>query len=148
MAKKDNFNVSFSRMNRPPAVKRFCEGASRTQQQFKDDCDIGKLIKRITNAEDLHPDASARYADVSDFPNYRECLDMVIKAERSFMSLDANIRKKFNNDPQQFLDFMSDSGNIHEMHRLGLAKLRDQVTEAVSKVDVQESSEKSSPQPA
>ena len=98
---------------------------SLTQQQFMDECDINQIVARYHRTEviNLRSDAaSGRYADLSSMPDYREACDIVIAANEAFNSLDAGIRKKFDNDPAQFLAFVEDPSNVDELVRLGLAE--------------------------
>jgi phage internal scaffolding protein len=62
------------------------------------------------------------YADYSAVPDFLEAHAIVDKAYEQFESLDSHIRKRFENDPAQFLAFCNDPGNLDEMRTLGLAK--------------------------
>ena len=45
---------------------------------------------------------------------------MVMAADDAFMALPANIRERFNNDPAELVDFVSDDRNRSEAIDLGL----------------------------
>ena len=47
-------------------------------------------------------------------------MNIVIEAQENFSELPAHIRKRFGNDPEQFLDFVTDENNKDEAIRLGM----------------------------
>jgi len=100
-----------------------CEDASLTQQHFKDECDINNILRQF-NVTGLLPEAplSPRYGDFTGISDYQTALNQVIAAEDEFMSLPANIRARFNNDPGQLIDFMENNENRNEAIKLGLVK--------------------------
>ena len=49
--------------------------------------------------------------------------DMVLAADDAFMALPANVRERFNNDPAELVDFISDVANRSEAIDLGLIPL-------------------------
>jgi phage internal scaffolding protein len=60
-------------------------------------------------------------ADVTGAPaSYHEALNFIKDTERSFMGLDANVRARFDNDPQNFLNFVDDESNYEDAKKLGL----------------------------
>lgn len=93
-----------------------------TKQNFKDECDIDKILERGARTG-FYPVVNnpGRYADVSEVTDYQQALQVVSNAQSAFMALDAKVRKKFDNDPVKFLQFMNDEKNIEEMVELGLA---------------------------
>ncbi len=46
----------------------------------------------------------------------------MIEAQENFMRLPANIRKRFDNDPAQLIEFINDPNNLDEAINIGLAK--------------------------
>jgi phage internal scaffolding protein len=100
-----------------------CEDVTLTQQHFKDECDINNILRQF-NVTGLLPEAplSPRYGDFTGISDYQTALNQVIAAEDEFMSLPANIRARFNNDPGQLIDFMENNENRNEAIKLGLVK--------------------------
>lgn len=94
-----------------------------TQQSAKDECDINVIIDRIKRGADL-PNTNPippRYGDFTSIPtDLRECLNVVRRADELFMSLDAKVRRRFDNDPAKMLDFLNDASNREEAVSLGL----------------------------
>jgi len=111
-------------------VQKFFTKPSRTKQEFKDECDLGLIIKRfsktpegrraLANAQGFAE--TAQFGDVSAVPDFRTARDLVNAANASFMALPAIVRRRFDNDPAQFLDFCNDPNNLDEARSLGLAK--------------------------
>lgn len=99
-----------------------CRDPSLAQQNFKDDCDINVLMERF-KVTGVMP-AGVRvptYGDFTGVSDYRSAVEAVMRASDQFMSLPANVRSRFDNDPQKFLEFCADPANKDEAIRLGLA---------------------------
>ena len=98
-----------------------CEDATLTQQHFKDETDINTILRQF-NITGLLPEAplSPRYGDFTGISDYHAALNAVIAAEDQFMALPANLRARFENDPAQLIDFLSDENNRSEAEQLGL----------------------------
>lgn len=113
----------YTRANGSVGYKLVEFGQSKTQQACKDECDINKIMKKFEHTGKL-PDmikSNAQYGDFSNVPTYQEACDVVFKAQEQFMSLSAQSRKRFHNDPAEMLDFCSKEENREEMYKLGLA---------------------------
>jgi phage internal scaffolding protein len=98
-----------------------CEDATLAQQHFKDECDINNILRQF-NITGLLPEQpiSPRYGDFTGISDYHTALNQVIAAENEFMSLPANLRARFNNDPAQLIEFLDNSENKEEAIKLGL----------------------------
>ena len=96
-------------------------GESLTQQHFKEECDVINIIKRHDrNGIIEHVQrGQARYGDFSEVADYREALDLVRDAQQEFMSVPSDIRKKFDNDPGKFYEFVSNPDNKEELKQMG-----------------------------
>lgn len=112
--------------NRVRVQKEFTE-PSRTKQSFKDECDINHIMKKFKKVmgvdylEKFNGYVSGQFGDFSDVADYRSAIEQVRRAESVFMALPAIVRKRFENDPAQFLDFCHDPKNLDEMISMGLA---------------------------
>lgn len=96
-------------------------GESMTVQSFKDECDINKIMARYVKTgviTHLNP-AEPRYgfAPAGDFLG---AMSLVTQAQQSFDELPAEVRRKFDNDPGKFLDFIDDPANEAELAEMGL----------------------------
>lgn len=113
-----------------------------TQQSAKDECDINIIIERAKRGAVIEPRPEVpRYGDFTDIPtDLRECLIVVRRADELFMSLDAQVRRRFDNDPAKMLDFLNDSKNREEAISLGLvtapvAPVKDEQLETLKSID-------------
>lgn len=95
---------------------------SMTQQQFKDECDIDKLVKYATQTGDYSAfqATAGDYIDTSDVGDYKTALDFINDVNNEFYELPSDIRFKFDNDPSKYIDFMSDPNNFSEAAKLGI----------------------------
>jgi len=114
---------------------------SLTKQSFAAECDINNIIKRYqkTGVIEHEKQYQGRYEDFSNVRSYQDSLNSLFEAQESFMSLPSSVRKRFDNDPGLFLDFVHDEKNLDEMISMGLAKkIPEKVPSEVS-VDEKES---------
>ena len=102
-------------------------GESLTQQHFKEECDVINIIKRHDrNGIIEHVQrGQARYGDFSEVADYREALDLVRDAQDEFMTIPSDIRKKFDNDPGKFYEFVSNPDNKEELKQMGFIETQD-----------------------
>ena len=103
-----------------------CEDESLTQQQFKDDADLNKVVKRygITDGSLIPMAADPRYyGDFTESPEtLGEAIERVNTATERFNQLPAEVRKKFDNNPAKLYEFVTDTKNAEEAVKLGLLK--------------------------
>lgn len=105
-----------------------------TQQEFAKDADINEIVRRFGLTGHL-PDVvnvplSGDFTGISD---YHSAVLAVRKAEEDFMELPAEMRARFDNDPQKLMNFLDNGENRDEAIKLGLvskpvAVPRDAVT--------------------
>lgn len=73
----------------------------QTQQQFKDECDMNRIVKNA--ARGIAPRYLARgtpqYGDFYNVPNLPEAYELIERAESAFMNLPAGLRLELGNDP-------------------------------------------------
>lgn len=92
-------------------------GRSKTLQSEKDSADINKIIERM-GAQGVGPilnPSQPRFLDISAVGDYRSALDQVREAGSYFMELDAEDRRRFNNDPAEFLDTVNDPAKLQAL---------------------------------
>lgn len=94
---------------------------SLTVQSEKDNCDVNLIVEKFEKTGILPVmSQSPAYGDVSGAVDYQTAMNIVINAEKAFMSLDAKIRKEFDNNPGKFLDFIDDPQNADRLVEMGL----------------------------
>lgn len=96
---------------------------SMTQQSFIKECDVNNILKKYqkTGIIEHAKTHGGSYEDLSEPCDYQTALNVVIAAQESFLTLPSSVRKRFSNDPQQFLEFVNNPDNIDEMIDMGLA---------------------------
>lgn len=99
-----------------------CKDKSLTIQSQAADADINVIMKRfgVTGAVPVVA-LPPEFGDFSVDIDFRKAMDIMNTADRSFMSLTADIRARFLNDPLRFVEFVADPKNIDEVRKLGLA---------------------------
>lgn len=109
-----------------------CEDASLTQQHFKDETDINNILRQF-NITGLLPEStlSPRYGDFTGIGDYHSALNSVIAAEDGFMSLPAELRARFENDPAQLIDFLENPENKNEAIKLGIVNPSEELPQVV-----------------
>lgn len=101
-------------------------GPSKVQQNLKTQVDINHLVKQGLRNNGLtgHPGGnSARqpmFGDFSELPSFQESLNYVNRGKEAFNSLPSKIRKRFNHNPVEFVEFMQDENNFDEAVALGI----------------------------
>lgn len=105
------------------ATGLLCEDVSLAQQSAVLETDINEIVRRFRVTGEL-PEAFRLpvvedYDDIFDFQSAQNAL---VDAKRSFMQVPAEIRRRFDNDPQVFYEFCVNPDNLPELRKLGLAK--------------------------
>lgn len=110
------------------------EGPSLTRQEFADECDINVLMAQYekTGVINHFNDGTPQYLDITEMPDdLMGSLAVMKEAESAFMRLPAGVRKEFDNDPLQFVEYATDPNNLDTLREWGLAapkKLADAPT--------------------
>lgn len=109
-----------AKVKRRKVVSTFKE-PSKTQQHFKDEVNVNNIVKKFTETGQVsHLNHSrAQYGEAPDV-DFRSAMDIVQKAQETFDSLPSELRKRFGNDPANYLEFVQNPENIEEMYDLGM----------------------------
>lgn len=109
-------------VDRPDSRIHFDDDPGLTHQSFKAECDIRNIMSQYkrTGLISHMTSSQAQYGDFSEVPDYQSALNIVIQAQNVFDSLPALLRKRFGNDPAQYLAFVEDVNNRDEMIKLGM----------------------------
>lgn len=116
------FNTAYGK--RTP-VRFTCDPVSLTHQSEKNSCDINEIMKKFEKTGILEHRNSfeGQYGDFTGLPqDYHESMNAVIAAEEMFTTLPSRIRRRFANDPGNFLDFVANPDNAKELVKMGLAE--------------------------
>jgi len=109
-------------------------GEGLTKQSMKKDTDINFIVKKYqrTGLADFVSKRQPEYMEAPDM-DFHAALNYINEANDMFADMPSNLRKRFNNDPGEFLDFVHNPDNAEEMAELGLVKRNpEQPTAAVS----------------
>jgi phage internal scaffolding protein len=108
-----------------------CRDVSLAVQAQKDEADINTIVRNFGVTGKLPENVRVpSYGDFDIVTDYRSAIEVARAAEKSFMAMSAEVRARFENDPQQFLDFCENPANLEEMRKLGLAVPAPQPSES------------------
>lgn len=114
------FNYDMSAVSNETAL--VCKDPSLTQQQFAAESDINNIVDVFMKTGHLpDPVSMPQYVDYEGVFDFQSAMNAVRLADQNFMSMDAKVRSRFHNSPQEFLEFFADPSNADEAIRLGLA---------------------------
>lgn len=108
---------------------------NRTKQSFKNMCNINEIMKKYKKNGELPGiiKENPKYGDFTNVPTYQEGLNTIIKAQAQFDALPSNVRKRFHNEPAEFLEFVNNEENKDEMIKMGLAVKKEEIKEPAQK---------------
>lgn len=108
---------------------------TKTQQQFKEQCDVNNIIKKYQQTGQLLHVARSQgvYTDLTNVGDYLESMVKITKAREAFDLLPSDVRKKFQNDPSELLSFLDKKENLEEAIKLGL------IEKPISNTDIKKS---------
>lgn len=96
-----------------------------TEQSHKSEVDINNIIRRhgtdMIQKTAMLQSQTFQFDDVTG-NDFQEAMFKINKAQESFDSLPSQIRKRFDNNPAVFLDYVQNPDNLAEMRDLGLAQ--------------------------
>ena len=98
-----------------------CPEPTRTKQSFKEECDINTIVRRFGVTGEL-PTAvrMPTYGDFEGINDFHTAVNVVAQANEAFDAMPAAVRKRFDHDPEKFLDFFEKEENRAEGLKLGL----------------------------
>jgi phage internal scaffolding protein len=100
--------------------------ATRTKQAFKKDADINNIMAKYqkTGALTHYNRFSAQYGDATGI-DFQNAMNLVQDVQEMFMELPSELKRRFNQDPEGFLDYVQNPDNAEEMAELGLRERRE-----------------------
>jgi len=103
-------------------------GPGLTKQSMAKDTDINLIMAKYqkTGLVNFVNENQGEYMEAPEL-DFHQAIEYIAKSKELFDEMPSSLRKRFNNDPGEFLDFVHDENNADEMVSLGLAK---RVTEA------------------
>ena len=133
MAKKepiviDQKEISI-RSNGTKRVRTINTLPTRTQQQFKDQCDVNQIMakyKKTGSITHIRNAENGVYMDLAEIPDLLTAKIQLQQAELAFSQMPAKLRHQFQNDPIQLVSYLQDPKNHEEAIHLGLMVKRDE----------------------
>lgn len=116
---------SFANPRRVRVTQPISDLPSRTKQEFKDDCDVNRILSRYqrTGALTHFAKYAPHYGDITAI-DYQTSQNILIRAQQMFDALPSQVRKLVST-PAGFLDFVQDPKNAAKMEELGLKPRSD-----------------------
>ena len=100
-----------------------CSDPSLAVQSARDDADINTIVRRFGLTGTLPQSLRLpEYGDYDAVYDYHSAQLAIVQADREFMTIPAEIRAKFDNDPGSFFLYAADPANIDGLREMGLAK--------------------------
>lgn len=124
----------YTKFNPPPQVGLEFTEPSMTEQHFKAECDINNIVAQYEVTGVLPSgDRQPLFGDFADFPTDLQSSQKYFDdAQERFMQLDARLRKEFNNNPVELLQFIANENNRERAIELGLIERPPQANASVS----------------
>lgn len=95
-----------------------CGEESKTQQHFKDSCDINKMINN-PNASS-NPNQQERFGDFSDMLDLAGSMQKALDARNLFDSLPVDLRKRVGHSIEGLFQFMENPDNKEDLYKYGI----------------------------
>lgn len=114
--------------------KRFITPISEksiVKQSFAAACDINRIMSKYTYTDmlarfkEMVIAGAVPFGDASTVTDYHTAVNMINAADEAFMTLPADLRSRFDNEPGKLIAFLSDVKNRDEAVKLGLVVKKD-----------------------
>lgn len=116
---RTTYNYDRNQASQDSALR--CDDLSLAQQHMLESTDINYIVKQFGITGKMPTGVrTPTYGDFTGVYDYHSAVNAIAKAGESFDSMPANVRARFHNDPQEFLEFCSQEGNAAELKTLGL----------------------------
>lgn len=101
-------------------------GPGKTEQAHKRETDMNYILRDYAKTGLIkHAQKHQGTYDDVTVDDFQEAMFLVTSAQNMFNDLPGQIKKRFNNDPAEFLGFVQNPENVDEMSRLGILKGND-----------------------
>lgn len=119
---RSSFNYDRGAVSRETALT--CEDESLAIQSAEEESNINTIVRRFGLTGEMPGQvAMPRSGDFTNIPDFHSAMNLIRQAQEEFMRVPAEVRARFNNDPQAFMNFVEDDANREEARRLGLLKV-------------------------
>lgn len=108
-------------LNRYSASKKIAKlftKPSLTDQQFKQECDIGFIVENYAKLGKSFDYTGMSYVDCTSVQDYQDAMYIVANAKSNFESLPSKDRDRFKT-VENYLEFISNEANLKESYEKG-----------------------------
>lgn len=100
-----------------------CRQKRLTKQEMGRECNINTIMRRALERGMLpNKNLEPLYGDFSSIGSYQDAKIRVQETKAAFMTLPANVRLRFGNDPGALIKFCEDPENLPEAIELGIVE--------------------------
>lgn len=118
----------YTRYNAPKSPVADSSQPSLTQQEFKESCDINNILAKFAvqaqalgvEPSQLMPQDQGTYGDFSNLDDFQTAQNKIAFLNDQFSNLPSNVRRKFGDDLNTFIDAISDPTRIDELGEMGV----------------------------
>lgn len=95
---------------------------SMTRQSEKELCNVNNIMAKYekTGLIDHFRNRPGEYGDFTNVQTYQDALNKIMLAENQFNALPADLRKRFDNDPVAFVEYVTNPENHESLAKMGL----------------------------
>lgn len=116
---RNPYNYDTSKAGDESALK--CLDPSLADDSQREESDINTIVRRFGLLGELPQGLHApTYDDFVGVKDFKSAMDVIARSRESFEELPAEVRYRFKNDPQAFVEFCSLEANRPEAEKLGL----------------------------
>lgn len=114
--------IGVYRADHPRDGMVFDHDTCRTRQEFKDECDVNKIMKRfeMSGIIDHVAQMEPHFTDIPEMGDFQDILNNVNAVTEGFMELPARVRAAFDNDALLFVEALQDPDAQDELVELGV----------------------------
>lgn len=95
---------------------------SMTQQSDVNETDINFIVEKYSRTGQIpQVQVGPLYGDFTGDLDYRNMVEQIAAANAAFHEIPAKIRKEFDNDPAQFIEYANNPANLEKLREWGLA---------------------------
>lgn len=99
-------------------IGKYFTKPSITDQQFKQECDIGFIVENYAKLGKTFDNTNINYVDCTTVQDYQDAMYTVANAKSNFESLPSKDRDRFKT-VENYLDFISKHENLKESYEKG-----------------------------
>jgi phage internal scaffolding protein len=100
-----------------------CPEESLALQSAEEESNINTIVRKFGLTGELPGQVvMPKSGDFTNIPDFHTAMNLIRTTEEAFLRVPAEVRARFGNDPQAFMEFCEDDANRDEARRLGLLR--------------------------